>query len=113
MNNFVTIKSFASSVDFEMVISYLASCGIECFGRDEITNRAYLNGVNGGVKLQVSEDKVEETINLLLEGGYITKEDLETCYHTFYHPSNMFIVITGNFDSEEIMNVIKENQKYS
>ncbi len=60
-----------------MVKSYLASCGIECFGRDEITNRAYLNGVNGGVKLQVSEDKVEETINLLLEGGYITKEDLE------------------------------------
>ena len=40
----------------------------------------------------------------------ITKEDLETCYHTFYHPSNMFIVITGNFDPEEIMNVIKENQ---
>jgi hypothetical protein len=77
MNNFVTIKSFASSVDFEMVKSYLASCGIECFGRDEITNRAYLNGVNGGVKLQVSEDKVEEAINLLLEGGYITKEDLE------------------------------------
>jgi hypothetical protein len=36
-----------------------------------------LKGVNGGVKLQVSEDKVEETINLLLEGGYITKEDLE------------------------------------
>lgn len=40
----------------------------------------------------------------------ITKEDLETCYHTFYHPSNMFMVITGNFDPEEIMNVIKENQ---
>ena len=40
----------------------------------------------------------------------ITKEDLETCYYTFYNPSNMFIVITGNFDSEEIMNVIKENQ---
>lgn len=40
----------------------------------------------------------------------ITKEDLETCYNTFYHPSNMFIVVTGNFDPEEIMNVIKENQ---
>lgn len=40
----------------------------------------------------------------------ITKEDLETCYHTFYHPSNMFMVITGNFDPDEIMNVIKENQ---
>ncbi|MBQ8192477.1 MAG: insulinase family protein [Bacilli bacterium] len=40
----------------------------------------------------------------------ITKEDLETCYHTFYHPSNMFIVVTGNFDKDEIMNAIKENQ---
>lgn len=40
----------------------------------------------------------------------ITKEDLETCYHTFYHPSNMFIVVAGSFDPLEIMNVIKENQ---
>lgn len=40
----------------------------------------------------------------------ITKEDLELCYNTFYHPSNMFIVITGNFDPEEIMSLIKENQ---
>lgn len=41
----------------------------------------------------------------------ITKEDLEACYHTFYHPSNMFMVITGNFDPEEIINTIKENQR--
>ena len=40
----------------------------------------------------------------------ITKEDLETCYHTFYHPSNMFMVVTGNFEPEEIMKVIKDNQ---
>jgi len=40
----------------------------------------------------------------------ITKEDLETCYYTFYNPSNMFMVVTGNFDPEEIMNVIRENQ---
>ena len=40
----------------------------------------------------------------------ITKEDLETCYHTFYHPSNMFIVVTGSFDPEEIMSLIRENQ---
>lgn len=40
----------------------------------------------------------------------ITKEDLETCYHTFYHPSNMFIVVTGNFNPEEIMKVITDNQ---
>ena len=40
----------------------------------------------------------------------ITKEDLETCYHTFYHPSNMFIAVTGNFNPEEIMKVITDNQ---
>ncbi len=40
----------------------------------------------------------------------ITKETLETCYYTFYNPSNMFMVVTGNFDPDEIMNVIRENQ---
>ena len=40
----------------------------------------------------------------------ITKEDLETCYYTFYNPSNMFIVVTGNFNPDEIMTIIKENQ---
>jgi len=40
----------------------------------------------------------------------ITKEDLDTCYHTFYNPSNMFMVVTGNFDPETIMDTIRENQ---
>ena len=40
----------------------------------------------------------------------ITKDNLERCYYTFYNPSNMFMVVTGNFDPEEIINVIKENQ---
>lgn len=41
----------------------------------------------------------------------ITKEDLYNCYNTFYHPSNMFVVITGNVDTKEIIDVIKENQE--
>lgn len=40
----------------------------------------------------------------------ITKEDLYTCYNTFYHPSNMFLVIVGNVDVKETLNVIKINQ---
>lgn len=40
----------------------------------------------------------------------ITKDDLEVCYNTFYHPANMFMIVTGNFDPDEIMNLIKENQ---
>ena len=40
----------------------------------------------------------------------ITKDDLYTCYSTFYHPSNMFIVITGNVNPEETIKIIKNNQ---
>ncbi|GEN86441.1 pitrilysin family protein [Oceanobacillus sp. FSL W8-0428] len=41
----------------------------------------------------------------------ITKDDLYTCYHTFYHPENMILFVTGNFDAQEMMNLIKENQQ--
>ena len=40
----------------------------------------------------------------------ITKEDLYTCYNTFYHPSNMFLVITGNVDPKEVIDLVKLNQ---
>lgn len=40
----------------------------------------------------------------------ITKEDLEVCYKTFYHPSNMFLVVAGSFNPEKIMKLIKDNQ---
>lgn len=40
----------------------------------------------------------------------ITKEELYSCYHTFYHPSNMFLVITGNIDPEKTMDIIHKNQ---
>lgn len=38
----------------------------------------------------------------------ITKEDLYTCYNTFYNPNNMFIIIAGNFNKDEAMSIIKE-----
>ncbi|MDD2377253.1 MAG: pitrilysin family protein [Bacilli bacterium] len=40
----------------------------------------------------------------------ITKEHLYQCYNTFYHPSNMFIVVTGNVDPEQTLDIIKKNQ---
>ncbi|WP_163536852.1 pitrilysin family protein [Gracilibacillus sp. YIM 98692] len=40
----------------------------------------------------------------------ITKEDLYTCYHTFYHPSNMVLFVAGNVDPQETMQWIKDNQ---
>ena len=40
----------------------------------------------------------------------INKDTLYTCYNTFYHPSNMFLVICGNFAPEDILKAIIENQ---
>ena len=77
MDELVNIRTFSQSADFEMVKAYLESMGIECFGRDEIINRAYLANVNGGVKLDVIESQAEEAIKLLLEAGYLKPEDFE------------------------------------
>lgn len=43
----------------------------------------------------------------------ITKEDLYTCYNTFYHPSNMILVITGNFEPIQTLAIIEnvENKR--
>jgi len=41
----------------------------------------------------------------------ITKEDLYTCYNSFYHPNNMFILIAGKFDVEEAARVINDELK--
>ena len=40
----------------------------------------------------------------------ITKENLYECYNTFYHPSNMFLVVTGNIDPKETIEIIRINQ---
>ena len=40
----------------------------------------------------------------------ITKKELDLVYDNFYHPSNMFLVITGNFNPYEMSAMIKENQ---
>ena len=39
-----------------------------------------------------------------------TKEDLYKCYEAFYNPSNMFLVITGNVNPDEVFKIVEENQ---
>lgn len=58
----------------------------------------------------VSNPYKDSIIGTVDDINSITKEDLETCYYTFYNPANMFMVVTGNFNPEEIMNTIKNNQ---
>lgn len=40
----------------------------------------------------------------------ITLEEINLVYNTFYHPANMFLVVTGNFDPDYLDVVIRENQ---
>ncbi|MGP4075154.1 EF-P 5-aminopentanol modification-associated protein YfmH [Halobacillus sp. K22] len=40
----------------------------------------------------------------------ITKDDLYTCYETFYHPSNMVLFVAGNIQPEAMMEQIRNNQ---
>lgn len=40
----------------------------------------------------------------------VTEKMLYKCYNTFYHPENMFLVVTGSFDPKEILDSIVENQ---
>lgn len=39
-----------------------------------------------------------------------TAEKIMKCYENFYHPNNMFIVITGNFKPLEVLTIINDNQ---
>ncbi|MDD5979887.1 MAG: insulinase family protein, partial [bacterium] len=39
----------------------------------------------------------------------ITKDDLITCYNSFYTSNNMFLIITGNFDKNDAINIVKNN----
>lgn len=39
-----------------------------------------------------------------------TKEMLEICYNTFYHPSNMMLFVVGNIDANKAISIIRSNQ---
>lgn len=56
-------------------------------------------------------NSVKKDIAGSIESIYtITKEDLELYYHTFYHPNNMVLFVVGNFNVEEIKDVVLKNQ---
>ncbi|MDK2918235.1 MAG: hypothetical protein PWQ37_968 [Candidatus Petromonas sp.] len=43
----------------------------------------------------------------------ITKEDLYTCYNTFYVPNNMMVFVVGDVDIDETFSVVENNLKES
>ena len=67
---------------------------------------------DGIIKNTFVEHPIKYPIAGTIEDVYsITPKDLYNCYNTFYHPSNMFLVITGNIDPKETINIIRVNQE--
>ena len=56
-----------------------------------------------------SQNPIKRDITGTVESiSHITKEILYSCYNTFYHPSNMIMCISGNFEPEKIIEEVKK-----
>ena len=53
-------------------------------------------------------EKIAGTVDSIKK---INSNILQRTYDTFYQPSNMFVVVTGNINSDDIINVIKNNKE--
>lgn len=58
--------------------------------------------------LYKNSPRKEDIAGSIEEITRITKEDLYKCYESFYSPNNMFILIAGKMDVEEVLTIIKE-----
>ena len=54
------------------------------------------------------KNEIGGTVDTIKE---ITPELLNLCYETFYHPSNMHLIIIGGVDHKHIFKLIKKNQQ--
>src|SRR5699024_11582860 len=69
--------------------------------------RSFMGIINNMFKNHPVHIDIAGTVDSIQE---ITKDDLYTCYETFYHPENMTLFVAGNIDAEEIGELIKNNQ---
>ncbi|GAP71663.1 hypothetical protein SAMD00024442_16_11 [Candidatus Symbiothrix dinenymphae] len=78
-NKFITVVTFTYSHEVAIVRGRLESEGIECYVQDELTAQVapYYSNAIGGVKLQVKECDVKQAVTILVEAGYLKKEDLQ------------------------------------
>lgn len=81
-------------------------------GLDDPEHALYFAALQGVFKNHPHKYPVFGYLNTISK---LNKEILYDTYNTFYHPSNMFMVITGNVNPEKTINYIKEyfhNKKY-
>lgn len=130
-SNIKTTYLFSGASSFEDNIKYLLDYVQSPYFTDENVEKEkgiieqeikmyddnpYMKLYNGIIYNSFIEHPIKYPIGGTVEDiRKITKEDLYTCYNTFYNPGNMFLVITGNVDVNETINIIKinqENKKY-
>ena len=77
---------------------------------DEPSYMVYFNTIKEMYKKNNIKVDILGTVDTISK---ITKEDLYTCYNTFYNLNNMFFVLVGDVDIEESINLIEsELDKY-
>ena len=64
----------------------------------------YMNALDCMYKVNPIKIDIAGTVESISK---IDKDVLYKCYNTFYHPSNMVMVVCGNFKPEEMLNEIK------
>lgn len=125
-NSFQTTYLFSGSHSFFENLNFLLDYVQKPYFTDEnvekekgiITQEAKMGLDNPGRRmfeesikqLLVKDSHRYSTIGTIEEINSITKEDLYRCYNTFYHPSNMFVIVTGNVDAKEVFQIVRENQ---
>jgi len=78
MNHFQTVAVFTYPTDLFVAKSFLESHEIECFVRDEMTiqvHNFYSNAI-GGIKLEVAAKDYENAKALLIQHGFIKKDEI-------------------------------------
>ena len=67
--------------------------------------KVYINAVQAMYKENPIKIDITGTIETIKE---IDKEILYKCYNTFYHPSNMLLVVAGDFEPEKLVKEIEK-----
>ncbi len=75
---------------------------------DNPQNVLYFATLKGLYKENTVRNEIGGTIESIKE---IDKELLYKCHETFYHPSNMVLVVVGNVKEDEVIDFVKENQQ--
>ena len=123
--NFTSYEVFSSS-EFEKNLNHLLDYVQTPYFTDELTEKEKgiiceeikMGKNNPGHKLYYGMNNAlykNDKRRIFVTGDIedvkgITTEELQKVFDTFYHPKNMFLVITGNFNPHEAVAIVKENQ---